>query len=262
MNFLCQHEAIEALEHLSSSNRHSLLIEGVLGCGKSYLASQYAHMLNISDIQFVNPTVQAVKDALDACMRLTSPMVLVIENLDTGVLAASYALLKFLEEPNDNAYIIVTYRNINYVPDTIISRCACINVPPPIPSDMVEYAKVRCRQTSNTTILNSELLHSVKSFSDIDNLLHLSAKQLSYIDQLANIDYNDSISNIVWKLGHTDDNSEIPISLVLQHIAASTKSSVIKNAAIMCIKDLNTSRLGTHSVLSRFVLECKYCQGG
>lgn len=260
MNFLCQRESIESLEHLSSSNRHSLLIEGVPGCGKSYLASQYAHMINIPDIQFISPSVQAVKDAVDICMRLTSPMVLVIENLDTGMLSASYALLKFLEEPNDNAYIIVTCRNINYVPDTIISRCACIKVSPPVPSDIVDYAKLRCHQTSNTTILNSALLRSVKSFSDIDKLINLSTKQLLYIEQLANIDYNDSISNIVWKLGHTDDNSEIPILIVLQHIAASTKSSIIKNAAIICIKDLNTSRLGTHSVLSRFVLECKYCQ--
>lgn len=262
MNFICQAEALVDLQNLAKGNRHSVLLEGVSGCGKSYLASQYARMLSISDIQFVNPSVQLIKDAVDTCMKLTNPMVLVIENLDMGLLSTSYALLKFLEEPNENAYIVVTCRNVNYIPDTIISRCACISISPPLPSDLSEYVATKCSQTTNVDIVKSRLISSVKSFSDIDTILKLSINQIRYIESLSTISYKDSISNLVWKLSHSDDNSEVPIVLVLQYIAQSTDSDIIKNAAITCIKDLNTSRLGTHSVLSRFVLECKYCQGG
>lgn len=262
MNFLCQKESLESLHNLASANRHSLLIEGVPGCGKSYLASQYAQMLGIIDIQFVMPSVQAVKDAVDQCMKLTNPMVLVVENLDTGMLSTAYALLKFLEEPNENAYVVITCRNINYIPDTIISRCACITVSPPVVSDISMYSDYKCNQNGNTGVINSTLISSSKSFSDIDIILKLSENQIRYIEQLSNMQYKDSISNLVWQLSHTNDNSELPISIVMQYIASTTRSKIIRNAAITCIKDLNTSRLGTHAVLSRFVLECKYCQGG
>ena len=101
----CQKEPIQELKQLADSDRHSVLVEGPSGCGKSYLAKQYAAMLGISDFAVINPTVQDIRDSINGSYNLDSPIVLCIENLDCGVPAASYTILKFLEEPLSHVYL-------------------------------------------------------------------------------------------------------------------------------------------------------------
>ena len=107
MELISQRAALEDLHRLADANKHSILIEGSEGCGKSYIAKQYATMLDIVDFQVVEPKVQCIKEAINSCYVIDNPIVLYIENLDTGVLAASYALLKFLEEPSSHVYIVI-----------------------------------------------------------------------------------------------------------------------------------------------------------
>ena len=115
MELISQRAALEDLHRLADANKHSILIEGSEGCGKSYIAKQYATMLDIVDFQVVEPKVQCIKEAINSCYVIDNPIVLYIENLDTGVLAASYALLKFLEEPSSHVYIVITCRNLQNI---------------------------------------------------------------------------------------------------------------------------------------------------
>ena len=94
---------------------------GPEGCGKSYLARQFAIKLGVDDFALVEPTVAGIREISDLCSEITTPIVICIENLDTGVVAASYTLLKFLEEPRKNVHVVVTARNIKHLPDTIPS---------------------------------------------------------------------------------------------------------------------------------------------
>lgn len=258
MELQCQVSALQELKMLAGSDRHSLLIEGPLGCGKSYLAKQYAKMLQIVDFSSVKPTVQDIREALEASYDITSPVVFCIENLDTGVPSASYTLLKFLEEPVSNVYIVVTCRNRYNVPDTIISRSTCVTMSAPVESDINDFAEikdiVKYRQLSA-----QQIWKAVRSLNDVESIFRLNNDQLAYYEQFNTIlKFNDTISNIIWKLGHYADNSETNIVFVFNYIIATCSSKRIKYYAMQCMKDLTSSRIASHAVLAKFALECKY----
>lgn len=260
MNFVCQKEAMTKLEDLARSNRHSILIEGIEGSGKTYLSKQYSKFLDVEDFQIVDPTVQSIKDTISGCMQIDTPVVLCIENLDLGVMAASYALLKFLEEPANHVYIIITCRNANKVPDTILSRSTTVVTSPPLISDIEQFAISknfdRFHQLEKSTVWRC-----VKTFRDAELVMSLTSDNLAYFDSLQEtIKFRDSVSNIVWKLGHYDDNKEAPIELVIKYMVEIAPTQYIRKCGIDCIRDLSTSRLASHSVLTKYVLDCKYCE--
>lgn len=258
MNLKFQESAIHELELLANSDRHSVLIEGPVGCGKSFLAKQYGKLLNVVDFASVTPTVQGIRDALNASYNLTSPVVFCIENLDTGVLGASYTLLKFLEEPTQNVYIVVTCRNRFNVPDTIISRSTCVTVASPIDRDVNDYAElkdiVKYRQLSEHAVWKG-----VKTLNDVEEVFRLTPQQLTYFQNLTTtLHFKDTVANIIWQLGHFEDNTETNLQFVLNYIIAITKSDSVRTHAIECVKDLLKSRIASHAVLAKFVFECKY----
>lgn len=255
-----QKSALEELTQFADSNIHSIIIEGPEGCGKTYLAKQYAKMLNVSDFIVVQPKVSDIRQSVDSCISLKSPMVLCIENLDLGVASAAYTLLKFLEEPIPTAYIIVTCRNIVNVPDTIISRCAVTTVTTPIVSDILVYAEQLSPDKYSSTKKN-KLWSCARTFKDANTILNLTSEQQEYFKSLTSIvSFSDSISNMMWNLGHYPDKSETPIDLVLRYIVLISKSEHIKHAAIECIANLSTTKIATHAILAKFLFESKYTE--
>ena len=255
-----QKSALEELTQFSENNIHTIIIEGPEGCGKTYLAKQYAKMLNVSDFILVQPKVADIRQAVDSCIAIKSPMVLCIENLDLGVSSAAYTLLKFLEEPIPTAYIVVTCRNIMNVPDTIISRCAVTTVTTPIVSDIITYAEQQNPDKYLST-KKSKLWSCARTFKDANTILNLTSEQQEYFKSLTSmVSFSDSISNMMWKLGHYPDKSETPIDLVMRYIVSITKSEHTKRAAIECISNLSTSKIATHAILAKFLFESKYTE--
>ena len=143
MDAKSQKSAIIELKQLVDRDVHSIVIEGPEGCGKTYLAKEFARLKEISDFVSVAPKVAELKQAMNTAIDLQTPMVLCIENLDTGVVAASYSLLKFLEEPLPTVYAVVTCRNVENIPDTIVSTCTVVTVSTPNSIDRHNYAMMR-----------------------------------------------------------------------------------------------------------------------
>jgi len=258
MNLTFQESAIKELQLLAAADRHSVLIEGNVGCGKSMLAKEYGKMLDIMDFASISPTVQDIRSTLDASYDLTSPVLFCIENLDTGVPAASYTLLKFLEEPTSNVYIVVTCRNRYKVPDTIISRSTCVTVSTPIDRDVIDYAQLI--DTVKYNRLSQQLAwKGVKTLNDVEYVYKLTSDQLAYYQTLIPLlQFKDTTSNIVWQLGHYEDNTETNIQFVFNFIIGASDSIRVRHYAIQAVDDLVRSRIAAHAVLAKFVLECKY----
>lgn len=261
IDFICQKEAIKQLEDYCKCNAHSILIEGAQGSGKSYLAQMYAkNMLNIEDFYLVSPTVQNIRAIIEDCYKLSNPIVIIIENLDLGVKAASYTLLKFLEEPVSHAYVVVTCRNIKNIPDTIVSRSLTVTTSPPIDVDIdkfaSEYNSLRFNQ-----IHNKDIWACVHTFKDAQIVLDMSDSQISYFDSIRSIlTFKDSISNMMWKLGHYEDNSETPIEIVIEYIMFISNDRHIKKAGIDCMRDISNGRIAQHAAIAKFLFEAKYCE--
>lgn len=261
MSYLCRQQIVPQLKDCAKSNRHSIVIEGPKGCGKTKLASMYADCLNIPDFYVVLPTVNDIRSAVDECSNMANPVVLCIENLDTGVISSAYTLLKFLEEPPAHVYIVVTCINIAKVPETILSRSITLTAPAPHKQDIDTYAESldaeKFRQYSSYPIWKS-----AASFSDVDTIFNLSLEQIRYIEQLTpdNL-FKDAVTNIVWKLGHFPDNSATPIELVINYIiSCAPQSSVLQQAAIECMTDIIKGSIAAHTAITKFAFTGKYVE--
>lgn len=260
MNFVCQKSPLRELDELRLSDRHSILIEGPSGCGKTYLAMQYANMLDIEDFQIISPKVDEIKSTIDLCLQLETKVVLCIENLDIGVPAASYALLKFLEEPSDNVYLVVTCRNIKHVPDTIVSRSAVVVTAPPVDIDLVTYSLSVDKDKFDEVKL-SPLWKCVRTFTEAETVLGMTPEQLTYFSNLPSLcTFRDSVSTLVWNISHYPDNTECPVELVIRYIMNEVDTQHAKRVGISCLNDLALKRIASHAVLSKFIFELKYCE--
>lgn len=260
MNFICQKYSLEELQKLANNDRHSILIEGPPGCGKTYLSKQYARMLDVYDFAEVAPKVNDIRESVDSCLQLDNRVVLCIENLDKGVSGASYTLLKSLEEPYPNMYIVITCRNINDVPDTIISRSTVVSACPPVDSDLDLFAR-SVNPEKYFKLAKSRIWNCIRTLGDVNIILNMSDEHIGYFNTLDDLSrFKDPISNIVWKLGHFDDKSETPVELVIRYIMEFINTNHVKRAGIECISNLAKGRVAQHAILAKFAFECKYCE--
>ena len=257
MNLDCQISAVEQLEMLAKSRRHSILIEGSEGFGKTELAAQYSKMLNVNDFTLVSPNVQQLRDTIDSCYNLSTDTAICIENLDTGVAGASYTILKFLEEPADNIYIIVTCRNRYRIPDTIISRSTVVSINPPTFESLIQYCKIRYPEFD----LSHHLLNKcVKTFSDIDQITTMTADQVEYFRTFNNLDFSDSVSNMAWKLSHYSDNTDCPVKFSIRYIMNLTHNVHVHRCGVECLDDIATGRIAAHAAVNKFCMDLKYTE--
>lgn len=260
MKFKAQESAVAELNQLARVNRQSVLIVGPPGCGKSYLSKEYANMLRVTDFVSVAPKVSEVKEALDTCTALGSLVVLNVENLDTGVAAVSYALLKSLEEPSPNVYIILTCRSMQMIPDTIVSRSAIVDVVPPTNEDIDQYGAYTNRLKFNN-VKERLVWQCVRSFSDANVVLEMENSEIDYYESLSELcQFKDNIANMTWAIGHYKSGKECNIELAIRSIMELMHKPFITQIGIECIKELNSGRIAQHAILAKFLFNAKYCE--
>lgn len=260
MEFSCQKEAIAELTKLSQSNRQSILINGPSGCGKSYLSQQYANMIGAEDYVSIEPKVTEIREALDSFTTLSNKIVVEVKNLELGVLAASYTLLKSLEEPLSHVFIVITCRNMQKVPDTIISRSATVIVSPPTLSDIDAYgdSKDKLKYANASSRL---VWQCARSFSDADAILAMTPDELTYYESLSEVcKFKESVSSLVWKISHYDSGQPCNVELSIRCIMELMHSPFVTKCGIDCIRDLNQGRIAQHAILSKFVFNAKFCE--
>lgn len=258
MELKYQIEAIDKLKKLSDSDRHSIIIEGAEGSGKTYLAKLFSDFKHIDTFNVIDSKVSSLKDAIESSLQSSGNQVVCIENLDKGVNAASQVILKYLEEPLPNIYIIVTCSNLSKLPGTIISRSISVKINPPLFEDLEFYAKTVNERKYNICKLY-HVFKQCKSLNDVRFILNLSVDELQYYDNLNDsiIQKND-ISSAVWNLSHYEDNTKSNLAFSLRMIYKNSNNDNIKRLALSALMDLEFKRIGEHLILSKFVMNCKH----
>lgn len=261
LDFKCQVKALESLTQYAYDRRHSIIIEGCSGCGKTELAKSYASMLGIADVLTVEPKVNDIKDAFYGIASIDNDIVVIIDNLDSGVSACSYALLKAMEEPSDNLYIVVTCSDVRKIPDTVKSRCVTATIASPSSSDLDRYAE-KYYESSFKAIRRKSLWRCARSFADVDLLCNMKDDEISYVSKWSNLNrFTSSVNNIGWKLGHYDNGSEAPYSLIVRYVMYSNKEDMhCVRSCINCLNDLDSKRIAPYMALLRLAFELKYCE--
>jgi hypothetical protein len=105
---------------------HFCIIEGAEGSGKRTLLSYIANKLNTEIIFFENK-VDGVRELIETCYSQVKPLIYCIINCQQCSVTAQNAMLKIVEEPPKNAYIILCSNSHTLLP-TIYSRAWLIKM--------------------------------------------------------------------------------------------------------------------------------------
>lgn len=256
MDFTCQQTALENIKLLAKHNQHGVLVVGNSGSGKTYVARQYAKVLGISDFYIINPVISDLKTMIDSCVDGGNPVVICIENLDSGVIQASYPLLKLIEDCPSYIYVVVTCNNYYAIPDTIPSRCALVSINPPTKSDIDQYAK--SKDTAAYEFLKDKKVWGcIKGFGDVDTILKFTPERLKYFSDLEKVAWSkDTVSNISWNLQHYEDKTETPLPVVIRYLMQVNPN--YHKACVDCLNDLADNKISKNAVVSKLVFDLKY----
>lgn len=163
---------------------HFIILEGAEGSGKKTLLSYIAKKLN-TDIIFFENSVAGVRELIDVCYTQTKPLIYSIVNCQQLHGIAQNALLKIVEEPPKNAYIILCTNSHTLLP-TIYSRAIVIK--------LEDYTKAELATFISITHSSDTVLKYAKNCGDI---IKLNTINISEIEQLCeNIINNINKSNI------------------------------------------------------------------
>lgn len=258
MIFKCQSEADNSLVRMKDTDIHSIIISGPGGSGKTFLANLHSKRIGADRFFKVEPSVGNFKELLASLLSLDGKIVVCVENLDLGNIAAAQVILKTLEEPTPDLYMIITCRNINMIPATIKSRGSLIFVNSPAPDDLVEYGN-KIDASKVKLLSNSDIWRCVAAFDDINLLFNMSLDEQNYVTSVASIlNKEDSISNIQWNLSHYPNNSESSVEFMIRYLMYNTKSTYVKKLCLWCLNSLSMNRVGVSAILSKFIMEYKY----
>ena len=98
------------------------IVTGQKGQGKTELILQISQKLRISFINF-GTGIDEIRQMIELAYKQVNPVIFVINNADNMSLNAQNSLLKLVEEPPNNCFIVLELNDINNTLETIRSRC-------------------------------------------------------------------------------------------------------------------------------------------
>ena len=254
MEFQNQKSAMFELRHLASADCHSILLHGVAGCGKSWLSKKYQAFINATDFIQLDAKMQDIKDFISTVNLYDTKSVVCIENIDCGVDGVSQAILKLLEEPPENIYLIVTARYAKNVPNTILSRVSTVFIPRFKFDDLMLYAKEKHGMKAES--MKEDLSIFCKNPNDVDFIMSLSPSDLDYLKNLSDhINSKNPVATTVWKIQSLPSGTKIPIDFIIRSLYYGIGER-FKPIVLQYESDID-SGVPNHVILSAMILNIK-----
>lgn len=166
--------------------------------------------------QIVDIIFEAQKSSLE-----DGPKVFIFKDADNLNQSSANSLLKFIEEPLEDIYIIFLSDNLNKIIPTIKSRCALLSFKPLNKKAVKEKAAILGLEEGLLSVLSeyTQNIDEIKRISEDDSLMRI----YSLVMELFNEPYEKNGSMILYlnensKLINDDNEKEFFISLIVYYL--------------------------------------------
>ena len=246
----------QLLENFRSGRlHHALLFCGNKGIGKSNFTKNLAKIIvgNSTSISFENnpdillierdetkrdiavDLIRKITDFTNLTSAFSSKRIIIIDAIDEMNKNASNALLKILEEPNENIFFLLINHNSNKTIPTIKSRCRIIKIKPPKFEDFVSALK-----SLEPTITLEEIkdLFVISSGSIGLALEFYKYKGLEIYSEFESVITNDNEIKIIDFLGKISDKNLswiVPEQVINLYLITKTKELTKNNSNLNSI---------------------------
>lgn len=122
---------------LNKSVPRFIIIEGAEGSGRLSFSKIIMKMLNATGI-IVGNSIADVRTTIENCYQNVNKTVYIFRDCDDMSVQAKNALLKVVEEPPNNCYIIMTCTDLNNILTTLKSRASILKMEPYTEEQLLE----------------------------------------------------------------------------------------------------------------------------
>lgn len=213
-----QTKILEMAKRLIDENKFPkfCLIQGARSWGKKQLVTEIAKLMSIDLVTFENKV-----DDLRECIRLayeqTSPILYVLTDGDTMSTAAKNSILKLVEDPPKNAYIVMLVENVETILPTIRSRAYSFQM------DSYTQDEIRLYLTTKDNAFTQEELEKIICVCNCPGEVNLlmsseNAEILDLVDKLLDNIGKVTLSNLLklskkFKINDTSEGIDINLFL-------------------------------------------------
>lgn len=201
MNIIGQKKLLKTIDDLLAKDkfpRFSILV-GPAGSEKEKVANYVAQGLKAQQA-YIGTKVESIREMVDVSYKAVVPTLFVIADADNMSQAAKNAMLKVTEEPQTNAYFLMTVTSINTVLATIRSRGQIFYCDPYEPKQLIDYAK-------SIQDLSEVDIHAISNVcqtpGDVDSLMRMGITDFySFVEKV--VDNIDIVSGTnAFKIGQS-----------------------------------------------------------
>lgn len=214
-----------------------VMLQGARGWGKKQLTIEIAKIMGIDLVTFENK-VDDLRECIKLAYEQTSPILYVMTNGDTMSVAAKNSILKLIEEPPANAYIILLVENEETILPTIRSRAFALKMDEYSQNDIKTYLTTKDNAFTQEetekiiTICNCPGEVNLLLNSENADILELVDKLLDNIDKVT----LSNLLKISKKFKTTDSSEGMDINLFLNCTQYHLFNRYLKSKDIRCYK--------------------------
>lgn len=207
-----QKELLSALSAYSIDTfPHSVLLLGEHGCGKHTLVTEIAN--NILKLPLIDITENVSDEYIDKIYRSPTPAIYLID-MSSATERKQNSLLKFVEEPSRNAFVILLSETANTLLNTILNRCVIFTFSQYSDAELSNFIEESSKDKSEIILSLCRTPGKIKELNvdTLDDLLDLCEKVIDKI-HLANLSNTLTIAD---KMNYSDEYSKFNLDLFME----------------------------------------------
>lgn len=184
-----QKEVLKQIDNLIEKGfPRFVVITGQKGQGKTELAKYISKKLGYPLVEF-GIKIDEIREMIEMSYKQTEPIIYLIQNADKMSINAQNSLLKLVEEPPQQAFVIMELQQIENTLDTIKSRCQEIKMESYTEGDICDFLS----DISDIELEDRKIIsHTAQNKYQIDLLIKYKPKEF--------FDYVDKVYNNIYKV--------------------------------------------------------------